>query len=87
MAEVVTQLDVQRPLENLPGQPRQQPTRADQLDTLTADRCEKLLGQHRQIRAGERCSTCTSEMFVVMRDLLQPTTRSRGGHAVPHTNF
>jgi hypothetical protein len=26
-------------------------------------------------------------MFVVMRDLLQPTTRSRGGHAGPHTKF
>jgi hypothetical protein len=24
---------------------------------------------------------------VVMRDLLQPTTQSRGGHAVPHTKF
>jgi hypothetical protein len=29
----------------------------------------------------------TSLIFVVTRDLLQPTAPSRGGHAVPHTRF
>jgi hypothetical protein len=51
---------------------------AGQLDTPRAGRRDQIFSQADRSGAAGRCSSCTSIMFVVMRDLLQPTARSRG---------
>lgn len=50
VAEMFGQLDIQRRLEHLLGQPGQQPARPGQLHTLRSSGRHQLIGQHGQIR-------------------------------------
>jgi hypothetical protein len=70
------QLRTQRALEHPACQAGQQPTRAGQLDTPRAGRRHQLLSQRRQIRLDRTSADSTSDIFLVLRDLLQPTAQA-----------